>query len=520
MPFLQERDRLTKIPPPAWSADVRPRLIPSVELNPVELRGAPMVVLRDSRTRVYFQAPRAVADLVRLMDGERTVGDIARDASRLLQDDVTVEDVGNLLNQMWEYGFVEGSDPVRVDPVRWRRVLALPLLSFEGGDRFERFARLFRPLFSTRLGPVYVIAFVGLLAFFLYRVVELWGDIMMTMMRHVTDWRLFLLFFVFMLPITAIHEIAHGIAYVNFGGRRPRFGMILLLFVFLAFFTDVADTYRMKNKWQRVIVSLSGPLATLAMVVPLTFLWENASGLWKEAAFLLMVVNFVSVVSTVYPGFRSDIYFVLVDVLETPNLHEKSLKYIGSLIARPFRRVAGSVRADGPRQAVTFTVYGTVSTIAIGLMYYGIVVQAVVMTPLVYQAEGTFVEDLPWMNMHMSMRHMVDEERAAMGDDVSLLAWALGAGSMSDMGSSDTTMPPMAAATMPTGSPSACAPMAPSGATTNDTTSTNESLNRSSATSMNDQKAGNDTAQPASAMDHGAMEMTETRSNATVKASC
>lgn len=414
--------------------------MPTLEFTDVTLRGAPFVVLRNPPSPTYFQCDPRVARTLRLFDGSRTVEEAMREAGAIMGGPVEMEDVEDLLARMAAFGFLEGTAPVQRDPVRWRRVLAWRVWEFETGAPFERFARLFAPVFAPENKRLLAALLVALLGVFAYVVVDAWASFQMAMMLW-SQWQYAVGYLAMIAFVSILHEAAHAIAYVNHGGRRPRFGVILFLLVFLAAFTDVADAYRFKEKWRRISVSLAGVMANLVLGIPAILLWSKVPGVAGEVVFFFGMVNAFMVVFSLFPAFRSDMYYVLVDVFETPNLQQRSVRYLVS----GFKRVVGvrarGERPDGAGQAVLFASYGAVSLALILVSWWGLALQVTAMSPAAtYLEEHAVLGYIPGardMNrMTVAMDGMSFREMMAM---VNVPPGGMGDGHMGMAGMGDMT---------------------------------------------------------------------------------
>jgi putative peptide zinc metalloprotease protein len=86
----------------------------------------------------------------------------------------------------------------------------------------------------------------------------------------------------------------------------------------------------LKNKWQRVFIGAAGMYVELILASMATFLWWfSTPGMFN---FLCLSVMFICSVSTVVfngnPLLRFDGYYILMDMLEIPNLRQKSTEVL------------------------------------------------------------------------------------------------------------------------------------------------------------------------------------------------
>ncbi len=121
------------------------------------------------------------------------------------------------------------------------------------------------------------------------------------------------------------HEFGHGLSCKHFGGECHEIGFMLLVFT-PALYCDTSDSWLLPNKWHRAFIGAAGMYVEVFLASVATFLWwYTQPGLFN---FMCLNVMFVSSISTVVfnanPLLRYDGYYILSDILEIPNLSQKS----------------------------------------------------------------------------------------------------------------------------------------------------------------------------------------------------
>jgi putative peptide zinc metalloprotease protein len=122
-----------------------------------------------------------------------------------------------------------------------------------------------------------------------------------------------------------LHEIGHGLACKRFGGECHEMGLMLLVGT-PCLYCNVTDAWMIPSKWRRAVVGAAGMYVELNLAAIATFVWWfSQPGLVNH---LCLNVMFVSSVSTLLfngnPLLRYDGYYILSDLLEIPNLRQKS----------------------------------------------------------------------------------------------------------------------------------------------------------------------------------------------------
>jgi putative peptide zinc metalloprotease protein len=126
-----------------------------------------------------------------------------------------------------------------------------------------------------------------------------------------------------------LHEFGHGLACKRFGGECHEMGVMLLVCT-PCLYCNVSDAWMIPSKWRRAAVGAAGMYFELILAAICTFLWWlSEPGLLNH---LCLNVMFVSSVSTLLfnanPLMRFDGYYILADLLEIPNLRQKSAAVI------------------------------------------------------------------------------------------------------------------------------------------------------------------------------------------------
>jgi putative peptide zinc metalloprotease protein len=125
------------------------------------------------------------------------------------------------------------------------------------------------------------------------------------------------------------HEFGHGLSCKKFGGECHEMGVMFLVFT-PCLYCNVSDSWMLPNKWQRIFIGAAGMYIELILASIATFLWwYSEDGMFN---FLCLSVMFICSVSTVVfngnPLLRFDGYYILMDLLEIPNLRQKATEIL------------------------------------------------------------------------------------------------------------------------------------------------------------------------------------------------
>ena len=132
-------------------------------------------------------------------------------------------------------------------------------------------------------------------------------------------------YFISLVFIKILHELAHAYTAVWYGCRVPTMGVAFLV-MFPILYTDMSDTWRVKSAYQRAHVGAAGMLAELYIACIATFCWGFLpDGIFKSAAFILATTSWIlSLAINTNILMRFDGYYILSDLLGIQNLQKRS----------------------------------------------------------------------------------------------------------------------------------------------------------------------------------------------------
>lgn len=128
-----------------------------------------------------------------------------------------------------------------------------------------------------------------------------------------------------MAVVKVLHEFGHGLSCKHFGGECHELGAMMLVFT-PALYCNVSDSWMLPNKWHRAAIGAAGMYVELFLASCATFVWWfSEPGLLNHISLSIMFICSVStVIFNGNPLLRFDGYYILMDLLEIPNLRQKS----------------------------------------------------------------------------------------------------------------------------------------------------------------------------------------------------
>jgi len=257
------------------------------------------------------------------------------------------QEVVNTIQHLRAQGFLKANAPFRdadkpsdsVTPAG--RLLNASLRALTATAHFDNvdpmFAALYRaigPAFFTRPAALVMglLALAGIVLFALSAkkaIALLWTP-------HGFIW-----FFALALPAYAVlivlHEIGHGLGVKAIGRKVESIGIGWYWFGPIAF-VDTSDAW-VGTRAQRILVSASGLAVNLLLGAIASAIAFWASSPWGTlAAWQFALAAYIGFVENLNPLLEFDGYYILVDILDRPNLRHQSLRWLGSEFHRVCRK--------------------------------------------------------------------------------------------------------------------------------------------------------------------------------------
>ena len=363
-------------------ATLRPRLRSTVQVYRQHFRGRMWHVVQDPANNQFFRLNEPAYRFVAMLDGHRPVADVWRVCMEQLGDDAPTQgEVIQLLGQLYVSNLLQAELPPDAEAMfnRYRKrvrrevqgylmnllFIRIPVLD---PDHFlRRWIGVFGPFFTV-YGMVLWLVLIAVGFYFLAGRAD---DLVVGSEKIFNPANLFLLYISFVF-VKVFHEFGHAFSCKKFGVKTGTGGEVHVMGVMFLVFTpmpyvDTSSAWAFRSKWHRVFVNAAGMLVELAVAAVAAVVWANTTQTAATHAIAYNVMFIASVSSLLFNGnplLRYDAYYILSDLLEIPNLWQRSREYLYYLI----RRYVWGVRqarapAHTPGERVWMLVYAITSSI-------------------------------------------------------------------------------------------------------------------------------------------------------------
>ncbi|MGO8984452.1 MAG: HlyD family efflux transporter periplasmic adaptor subunit [Terriglobales bacterium] len=170
--------------------------------------------------------------------------------------------------------------------------------------------------------------------------------------------------------LLCIHETGHGLTTKHYGAHVPAMGF-LLIYLTPAFYTDTTQGEVLGDRFQRLMITVSGVWAELMVCSLATPIWWGTppgTAIHDFAYTIILLTGFAVVLINWNPLIKLDGYWIVTDLLGVTELKESSTLYLSSWVKRNIWGLPVEVPKVPKRRRPAYVVYAILS----GLYSYSI----------------------------------------------------------------------------------------------------------------------------------------------------
>ena len=180
------------------------------------------------------------------------------------------------------------------------------------------------PYFRWLFSPITAFIVLAITLTGLFLVARQWDVFSATFIEQLTIAG-FLSYGIALMCTKFLHEFGHAITATRYGVRVGHMGIALLV-MFPMPYTDTSESWKLTNNKQRLHIAAAGIITELCLAGIATLAWSlSPDGAVKSSLFFLATTSWLLTLAVnASPFMRFDGYFILSDLLDFPNLHERS----------------------------------------------------------------------------------------------------------------------------------------------------------------------------------------------------
>ena len=209
------------------------------------------------------------------------------------------------------------------------------------------------------------------------------GDVLR---KNAYNWWIIIDYYAIMLFTVVTHEFAHALTCKKYGGQVNKMGIMLYYFQICAY-ADTSDAWLFKKRYKRILTALNGPLWSLFLaslclwgyyivtpIIPGTtsqihsWLWHSGKDILgihdvfpagvEQILIMIMTANLLVSFFNLMPFAEMDGYYILSDLLNSPNIRMLSMGYVLNFFRRLFKKPPYPINPSNIIKKIGYTIYG------------------------------------------------------------------------------------------------------------------------------------------------------------------
>jgi putative peptide zinc metalloprotease protein len=356
-------------------ADLRVSLRPTVKVRKQFFRGEKWYILHDPFNNQFFRLRPEAYEFISRLRPDRTVEEVWEECLNNNPENAPgQEDAQQLLTQLYFSNLLFSEMPAdstklfeRYKERRQREIsgwfmnimfLRIPLIDP------ENFLKRFLPLIKIIIGPLGGMLWLLVVGTALKLVFDRFDMVTQMAQGILAPDNLFLLY-VGLVIVKSLHEFGHAMVCKRYGGEVHTMGVMFLVFTPLPYM-DATASWAFRSRLQRIFVGAAGMITEILIAGVAVFVWAyTGQGTLHSLAYNIM---FIASVSTIlFNGnflLHFDGYFILADILDIPNLSQRSFGQLRHIVERYLFGYKDSMsQAHSTKEAFWLCVYGIASGI-------------------------------------------------------------------------------------------------------------------------------------------------------------
>ncbi len=368
---------LPELPQARPSRNQPPRVDPDLIVHETVLDGEPIIGVLKRGKNAYFRLSPSQWQLIQIFDGQRSYQEIAEEFARQTGAEFSADEArafsdGMEGSELWYESYQDKNLAMREKLLaqRERRNKAkvnIAHISFSAWDPDQYLNWLDRVAGRFIYNRWSLLAVIVLFVLETVMVIENWNliapDTAMFFNFAQKSFGDLARFWFLILIVGFIHESAHGLTCKHYGGQVHSMGL-MFLYLTPCFFVDVTESWVSATKLQRLATIIAGIWIELVLCGIAMIFWMNApAGSWFHRFMyeFILLTGIAAVVINLNPLLKLDGYYFLTEIIEIPELKERSSAFVSAWIQARVFRLPVDVPVVPRRRVALFVIYAFLS---------------------------------------------------------------------------------------------------------------------------------------------------------------
>ncbi|MBD3382106.1 MAG: hypothetical protein GF404_07910, partial [candidate division Zixibacteria bacterium] len=357
--------------------DAYHKLRSDLEVSRQTHSGKTFYVIKDPVSERFFRLREPEYFLAEALDGRTSTEQVLEKFEQRFGLKITPEQLDKFIDALRQKGFLYSKSAEyqlsRASQVESKRsfidkILYLKLKAFNP-DRFLQW--LYRWFKFTLSTPAVIISSLIIVVGALQ--VKASASLMPTNVYQIFSLSSIPLLILSIFMVVSLHELAHSIVCRHYGGKVSEMGFLLLYFQ-ICFYCNLSDSYMFEKKSQRIKTILAGIYFQAFLGAASLLLWRiiKTGNTVSDFLFLTASVAIVTLLFNLNPLLKLDGYYLLVDIVEIPNLRSKAFNYLKQILRHVFIEPVEKLAEYTRRERNIFMVYSVLAILYSLILFFWI----------------------------------------------------------------------------------------------------------------------------------------------------
>jgi hypothetical protein len=165
-----------------------------------------------------------------------------------------------------------------------------------------------------------------------------------------------------------VHELAHGLACVHFGGRPNRMGVGLMYGVLPFAYVDTTSMALIQERWKRCVVilaGLGGSFIALATSLYMSHLLPHGGALRQAVVLEMGLVGVVELLANLNPLLKLDGYYLLVELTQMEDLRTRAFSLLRAKLTPGAQPGMEPQAGSSPKEQRLLLLYALLSVVGV-----------------------------------------------------------------------------------------------------------------------------------------------------------
>ncbi len=325
-------------------AQMLPRIRPEMKVYQQIYDGQPYWVYKDPMSLRYYRFNREEHFLIEQLSNNITLGElIEKHQKQFNSQNLDGREIAEFIRSLLAKNILVINHPDR-DELLYNSAKKIRKKKLIG--KFASFLYLKIPIYDPdkHIGkivdklsfiwtPAFLIFYLLILILAGTLIVDRWNDFAnMFNDDFFTIWNASLLFAAFWIT-KVIHEFGHGFTCKHYGGEVHEIGFLILVFMPMLY-CNITDSWIFRNKLHRVMATAAGILVELFIAAVATIIWyitDRPQFLHALCFNIILTCSITTVMMNANPLMKFDGYYIVMDIMEIPNLRQRASNAITNL---------------------------------------------------------------------------------------------------------------------------------------------------------------------------------------------